>query len=161
MKKDVLINLRINKELKEEFQQVTERYGYTMSQVLTAFMKDVVKRDIVPMNIRNKIETKREGVLSIPFIKKCLEETIEKLDQQNIVSVSLFGSYSKGEATSKSDIDFFIEAEGDYSLFDLADLQIGLEVKTSKKVDLVTKKDNEYFIKHISKEKIVLYERIS
>ena len=161
MKKDVLINLRINSELKEEFQQVTDRYGYTMSQVLTAFMKDVVRRDIVPINIRSKIETKRGGILSIPYIKKCLEETIEKLNQKKIVSISLFGSYSKGDANSKSDIDLFVETEDGYSLFDLADLQIELETKTNKKVDLVTNKNDEYFIKHISKEKIVLYERIA
>ena len=159
MKKDTLINLRINNELKEDFQEIVEREGFTMSQVLEACMKDIVRRDIIPLNIRSRIETKKSPMVNIPFIKECLEDAIKKYDANKISSVSLFGSYSKGTATASSDVDLFIEVDEGFSLFDLADLQNDLEKSLGKKVDLVTKNDNPYFMSHIQKEKIKLYER--
>ena len=160
MKKDALINLRINNELKEDFQSIIEREGFTMSQVIEAFMKDIVIRNIIPINIRSRIETKRNIIVTIPFIKECLEGAISKNQNNKIKSVSLFGSYSKGTSTPSSDIDLYLDVDEGFSLFDLADLQIELEKTLGKKVDLVTKADDEYFINHIQKEKIQLYERI-
>lgn len=160
MNKDTLINLRINQELKEDFQTVVEREGFSMSQVLEACMKDIVKRNIVPINIKSKIEKKKRQIITIPFIKQCLELTIMKLESgKKIKSVSLFGSYSKGTATASSDIDLFLDVDNDFTLFDFADLQNELEKSLDKKIDLVTKTDDEYFITHIQKEKIQIYER--
>ena len=131
-----------------------------MSEILEASMIDIVNRNIIPINIRSKIG-RRSPVISIPFIKKCLDETLEKMKNNNIVSISLFGSYAKGNANANSDIDLFVDVDNGFSLFDLADLQIELESALGKKVDLVTKKDDEYFINHIQKEKIQLYERVA
>ena len=47
MNKDTLINLRVNKSIKEEFQSVVEREGFTMSEVLEASMRDIIKRNIL------------------------------------------------------------------------------------------------------------------
>lgn len=158
MKKDTLINLRINQQLKENFQAIVEREGFTMSEVLEASMEDIVKRNIIPLNIRSRIR-RYSPIITIPFIKKCLDDILTKMNNDKIVSVSLFGSYAKGNANANSDIDLFVDVEDGFTLFDLADLQIELENTLSKKVDLVTKKDDEYFINHIQKEKIQLYER--
>ena len=159
MKKDTLINLRVNQELKEDFQLIVERDGFTMSQVLEASMKDIVRRGIIPMNIRSQIEKKREPMISIPFIKGCIEEAIARSKAKKIKTISLFGSYSKGTATRSSDVDLFLDVDDDLTLFDLADLQKELEKSLGKKVDLVTRSDDEYFMKHIQREKIQLYER--
>ena len=76
-----------------------------------------------------------------------------------IKNASLFGSYSKGTATPSSDVDLFIDIDDNFSLFDLADLQRELEKSLGKKVDIVTRTDDEYFTNHIKKEKIQIYER--
>lgn len=157
MKKDTLINLRVNQDLKEAFQEVVETQGFTMSEVLEASMKDVVMRDKVPLYLSTKIKRRRNGNITIPFIKACLEQALK--DDNKVKTVSLFGSYSKGTATPSSDIDLFIDVEDNYSLFDLADLQNKLEKSLGKKVDLTTRTDDEYFINHIQKEKIQLYEK--
>ena len=159
MKKDTLINFRINAELKEDFQSVVEREGFSMSQVIEACMKDIVARNLIPINVRSKIQRKRNVTVTIPFIKECLESVIAKCSGEKIKSVSLIGSYSKGTSTPSSDVDLFLDLEEGFSLFDLADLQIELEKAIGKKVDLVTKTDDAYFINHIQKEKIQLYER--
>ena len=161
MNKDTLINLRVNKDLKEDFQAVVENEGFTMSQVLEASMKDIAKRGFVPINIKTKIERKRRQIIDIPFIKKQLEEVLRSRKDNNVKSVSLFGSYSKGTATPSSDVDLFLEVDEGFSLFDYADLQTELEKMLGKNVDLVTRTDDEYFINHIQKEKIQIYERVS
>ena len=161
MNKDTLINLRVNKDLKEDFQAVVKNEGFTMSQVLEASMKDIAKRGFVPLNIKSKIERKRRQMIDIPFIKKMLEEALKAGREDNIKSVSLFGSYSKGTATPSSDVDLFLEVDEGFSLFDYADLQSELERLLGKNVDLVTRTDDEYFTNHIQKEKIQIYERVS
>ena len=159
MNKDILINLRTSKELKEDFQTIVEQEGFTMSQVLEASMKDIVKRRMVPINIRSKIERKRETVLTIPFIKTTLENAIYKCGAYKVLNVYLFGSYARGTARPSSDIDFFVETENGFSLFDMAELIAELEKRLGKKVDFVTQKDDKVFFNHVVRERIQLYER--
>ena len=159
MNKDTLINLRVNKSIKEEFQSVVEREGFTMSEVLEASMRDIIKRNIIPINIRSKIERKATPSINIPFIKRCLDEVLDNSSYEKVKSISLFGSYARGTATPSSDVDLFVDVDEGFTLFDLAGLQMELELKLTKKVDLVTKSDNEYFVNVIQKEEIKLYER--
>ena len=161
MNKDTLINLRINKSLKEDFQTIVEREGFTMSQVLEACMRDMVKRNNIPINIRSKIDHRIQPLITIPYIKRCLDEVIDKMNNNKINSVSLFGSYSRGTATASSDVDLFVDVDEGFSLFDLVGLQMDLEKALGKKVDLATKKDDEYFMNVISRDAIKLYERKS
>ncbi|MEK7665202.1 MAG: nucleotidyltransferase domain-containing protein [Patescibacteria group bacterium] len=53
--------------------------------------------------------------------------------------MGVFGSYSRGEQTKKSDIDILIKYKhDDKSYFDLIGLQFELEKILKKKVDLLT-----------------------
>ena len=161
MNKDTLINIRVNKELKDDFQTAVEKEGYTMSEVIEACMLDIVSRNIIPINIRSKIERKRRVVLNIPFIKQCIDNYIYQNKDAKIQSVSLFGSYAKGLAKVNSDIDLFVDFDDGATLFDVSDLQRYLEKETGKKIDIATKKENTAFYNHIQKEKIVLYEKVA
>ncbi len=52
---------------------------------------------------------------------------------------SIFGSFARGDAKSRSDIDFLIEyKEENKSLFDLVNLKSDLEAALDRKVDLIT-----------------------
>ena len=161
MRRDTLINLRISSELKENFQAIVGQEGFGMSEVLEASMKDIVRRGMVPINIRSQIERPQRPVISIPFIKSCLEDIMSSKKGEKVRSVSLFGSYSKGTATKSSDVDLFLEFDDELTLMELADLQMELEKALGKKVDLVTDSSDPYFMSHIQKEKIRLYERIA
>lgn len=99
--------------------------------------------------------------VSVSYIQKCLNEVLSKINDNRINSIFLFGSYAKGIATASSDVDLFVDVDEGFSLFDLASLQIELEKVLGKKVDLATKKDDEYFINVISRDAIKLYERKS
>jgi predicted nucleotidyltransferase len=51
----------------------------------------------------------------------------------------IFGSFARGEATAKSDVDFLIEYKGNKkSLFDLVELKADLEETLDRKVDVIT-----------------------
>ena len=51
--------------------------------------------------------------------------------------IGIFGSYSRGENTENSDIDILYSFNSKYNLFDLVGLQIELQEKLQKEVDLV------------------------
>jgi predicted nucleotidyltransferase len=53
--------------------------------------------------------------------------------------LSLFGSYSRGEATHSSDVDLLVEFESPKSLVQLISLQNELSKELGNKVDLVTR----------------------
>ena len=158
MNKDAVINLRINTNLKDAFQNIISKENYSMSEVIEGCMLDIVKRGYIPINVRSKLKPRIESTIDILFIKKCLEESFSSEEGKKVKTASLFGSYSIGEATPSSDVDLFIETDDTFSLFDLTKLQNNLESLLGKKVDLVTGGSKE-FLNHIQKEKIQLYEK--
>lgn len=68
-------------------------------------------------------------------LRKQITPTLKKHD---VIRAAIFGSYARGDQTSKSDIDLMIEFSGRKSLFDLVGLQLDLEDKTGKKFDVST-----------------------
>lgn len=58
----------------------------------------------------------------------------------NPTRIGIFGSFARGEATEKSDIDILYYFENIIGLFKLIELQQNLEKKLNKKVDLVSEK---------------------
>ena len=76
-----------------------------------------------------------------------------------IKSVSLFGSYAKGEATEESDVDIYIEKGKLKSLIQYFSFVSELENILKCHVDVVTTgiEDREFLLS-IQKEGILLYE---
>lgn len=76
--------------------------------------------------------------------------------------VYLFGSYARGEANEENDVDLLVELDDSkkkVSLFDIIRLNVGLEDKLNRKVQLV-EEDFVYhgFLPYIQKDKIKIYE---
>lgn len=79
---------------------------------------------------------KIEKVNTIPLIKK---RALPILKKHQVKRAAVFGSFARGEAKTKSDVDMLIEYKSDdKSLFDLVDLKSDLEESLGRKVDLVT-----------------------
>lgn len=62
---------------------------------------------------------------------------INTLKPFNPTKIGIFGSYSRGENNSESDIDILYSFDSKYNLFDLVGLQLELEEKLQIEVDLV------------------------
>ncbi|PKM52452.1 MAG: nucleotidyltransferase [Firmicutes bacterium HGW-Firmicutes-7] len=80
---------------------------------------------------------------------------------RGINKVYLFGSYARGSATDKSDIDLEVDTVGNpIGLFALSGLRLDIQNQLHKNIDLVTsgglKND---FKKEIKKERVLIYEK--
>ncbi|MBU4245496.1 MAG: nucleotidyltransferase family protein [Nanoarchaeota archaeon] len=60
------------------------------------------------------------------------------LKQNNVLKAGIFGSFARGEQKKSSDIDILIKFKEGKSLLDLARLELMLEKKLGRKVDLIT-----------------------
>ncbi len=90
--------------------------------------------------------------------------------QHQISKMYLFGSYARGEADEKSDIDIRVDSDNLHNLFLLGDLYADLEDALKKSLDLITtdslranKHDpiTQKLIRNIKKEERLLYEEFS
>ena len=77
------------------------------------------------------------------------------LKKNGVVRAGLFGSIVRGEAGKRSDVDILIKFKGEKSLLDLAGLELELEGKLKKKVDVV-----EYCSIHPLLKKTILGEEV-
>ena len=68
-------------------------------------------------------------------LKKKIGKTLRK---NGVVKAGVFGSFSRGKAKKNSDVDILIQYKERKSLLDLAGLEIELEKKLGRKVDLLT-----------------------
>lgn len=81
-----------------------------------------------------------------------------------IKSAYAFGSYARGEADAKSDIDLLIDASNLKGLFILSELYDDLREALKKEIDLVTMNSLEYnpdkdFDHNIKNEAILLFDQ--
>lgn len=161
MKKNVLINLRVEQDLKESFQQITENNGYTMSEVITSYMKNIVRRGTLPSRSSTKSPTKHNSILSIPDIKIALENAVFQLDnKESIKSIAIFGSYAIGSMDSNSDIDLLIDADSNFGFKGMAMLRDILEKTLHKKIDItLDQHEDSYFYRVVNREKIIIYQK--
>ena len=78
--------------------------------------------------------------------------------RHGVAALYLFGSYARGEATAKSDIDLLIDGGQISSLYQLAAFRLDLEEALGKSVDLLTLGHNDQvFIHKIRKEEVRIY----
>ena len=162
MSKDTNIIIRTDSDIKKEFLEIVYKNGHTASNVLNAFIVDIVEKNKIPNNILTKLKpVKRKETISIPYIKKCLSEILEKSKKdKDINKAYLFGSYARGEETSLSDVDIRLEVNDNFTLFDLTEIAYNLEEKLNKKVDIITSGNlDELLYEEIKKEEICIYSK--
>lgn len=71
-------------------------------------------------------------------IEQFKKKIISVLQKYGVKKAAFFGSVTREELNTKSDIDILVEFEGKKSLLDLAGLKIELENITNRKVDILT-----------------------
>ena len=78
-----------------------------------------------------------------------MEKICNILRDSGVKRAALFGSYARGQANSRSDIDILVELEEGKTLLDLIALKNHLEQATKLKVDLITYKSLSPLIRDI------------
>ncbi len=72
------------------------------------------------------------------IILQLLHEHHEQLAGLGVASLAIFGSFARGQASSRSDIDILVEFNRPVGLFAFLDVKFYLEKLLGKKIDLVT-----------------------
>lgn len=158
-KKDSNIIIRVDKESKDFFKKIVEKEGYTTSKVLSAFIDGVCMSEEIPSDIIKKMEYEKKFLITIPYIKKVLEEVIGSMEKDVIDKIYLFGSYARGEETNNSDIDLRIVGKEGMSLFDVGYIIYEVEEKTGKKVDIISGNNIDPVVyETIKRDEICIYE---
>jgi predicted nucleotidyltransferase len=78
-------------------------------------------------------------------LRQIAKLAIPILKRNGVVKAGIFGSYARGEAKKRSDIDMLIKFKG--SLLDLVRIERVLKTKLGKKVDLLTYKSISPYLK--------------
>ena len=101
--------------------------------------------------IKKDISTNK--VLTIKEIKNIIKPIMNKY---GINDIYLFGSYARGEANNKSDVDIYCEKGNIKSLIDQGVMEDELEKALNKKVDVIfiTALKDKYFEKQIKEDMI-------
>ncbi len=93
-------------------------------------------------------------------LSKIKNKIIPILKQNDIAKASIFGSYARGQANSKSDVDMMIEYKKKKSLLDLIGLEQELEEKIGIKFDITTYKAINYLIRdQVYKDQVVILNK--
>ncbi|MBU1622032.1 MAG: nucleotidyltransferase domain-containing protein [Nanoarchaeota archaeon] len=87
-------------------------------------------------------------------MKEIQRKVVPLLKKYCVVRAGIFGSYARGEQKKKSDLDILVEIKKNLSLLDVVGLQLDLQKKLKKKVDLVEYK----MVKPLIKKEILQEE---
>jgi len=91
-------------------------------------------------------------------IKKIKLEIAPILKKHQVKRASVFGSYARGENNKNSDIDILVELERGKTMIDLINLEMDIEKKTNRKIDLITFKSiNPLIKKNILRDEVKIY----
>ncbi len=97
-----------------------------------------------------------QGIFKDKKIKEISQKIVPLLKRNGVVKAGIFGSYARGEANKRSDVDILIKVKRKgFSLLDLIGLEQELQKKLRRKVDLLTYKGLNPIIKdNILREEI-------
>jgi predicted nucleotidyltransferase len=111
-----------------------------------------------------------QGIIMIYSIQQ-LKELVEPIAQKyKLKALWVFGSYARGESTEDSDVDFLMDYTDSVivNFYDFVRIADELELILSRDVDLIStsalfsfrmKTLDPQFIKVVSKERLLLYEK--
>jgi hypothetical protein len=91
-------------------------------------------------------------------IQNIKKKIIPILKRYEVKKAAIFGSFVRGEARKKSDIDILVDLPEDKSLLDLVGLKLELEEILKRKVDVLTYNSLHPLLKNIilSEQKAIL-----
>jgi predicted nucleotidyltransferase len=98
-----------------------------------------------------------DNILTVDEIK---EKITPLAKQYGVSKVYLFGSYSRGEATAKSDVDLCIDEGKIRTLFQLSGFCADIEEALKKKVDVICEtslSDDVFFKENVERDLDVIY----
>ena len=146
-------NKYINEYNKNTYKMYQFRIRKDNKRMIKYLDKKTERNNYIISLIDNDIE--KEKVLSIRKIKEIIKPI---LYSYGIKDIYLFGSYARGEANSKSDVDIYCDKGNIRTIIDQGRLEEKLEKALKRSVDIVFESSikDEFFEKQIKEDMIKL-----
>ncbi len=114
------------------------------------------KEDAIKYVVTEFVKSENKPLFDLPIlnseqIMKILEENKIKIKSFSVKKLGLFGSYAKGEASDKSDLDFLVVLK-ENNFDNYFGLKVYLEELLKKRVDLVIEKDLRSELEYVKEE---------
>jgi predicted nucleotidyltransferase len=136
---------------------VEQKKNLTAEQIVAFVAYDQNANEILQI-AEQKLAYATKAITPLSKIVRELKAVFKKFPQ--IQQAWVFGSYARGEMTSKSDVDVVITVEKGFTYFQLADVQHQAENKLGIKVDIGFKKSLDKTVsKNAEKDMKLIYER--
>lgn len=149
---ETTVSARMDVDLKKKAEEIFKHLGITHSVAINTLYSQIVLQQGLPFDVRVPARIARH---TIPEIKQVV---LPLAKEYGLKRVYLFGSYARGAATEKSDIDLHVDL-GSAKGFALGGFQHNVQEALSTDVDIVTTKSlSPKFRNKIAKEEILLYE---
>jgi predicted nucleotidyltransferase len=134
-----------------------QKKNLTAEQIVAFVAYDQNANEILQI-AEQKLAYATKAIMPLSKIVRELKAVFKKFSQ--IQQAWVFGSYARGEMTSKSDVDVVITVEKGFTYFQLADVQYQAENKLGIKVDIGFKKSLDKAVsKNAEKDMKLIYER--
>lgn len=157
-----VLSVRVDASVKESFAKLCEELGMTSSVAVNMFMRQMLRERSLPFvpSLSAGQGKEKIDILTVGEIKEAVVRAAQT--RKAIQSVTLFGSYVRGDANADSDIDLRIEVDRDatFGLFALSSFAEEIREVTGKQVDVVSSEHvRDDIAKAIRNEGVVLYVR--
>jgi predicted nucleotidyltransferase len=134
-----------------------QKKNLTAEQIVAFVAYDQNANEILQI-AEQKLAYATKAIQPLSKIIRELKVVFKKFSQ--IESAWVFGSYARGEMTSKSDVDVVIIVRKGFTYFQLADVQYQAENKLGIKVDIGFKKSLDKTVSmNAEKDMKLIYER--
>jgi predicted nucleotidyltransferase len=134
-----------------------QKKNLTAEQIVAFVAYDQNANEILQI-AEQKLAYATKAIAPLSKIVRELKAVFRKFPQ--IQQAWVFGSYARGEMTSKSDVDVVITVGKGFTYFQLADVQYQAENKLGIKVDIGFKKSLDKAVsKNAEKDMKLIYER--
>ena len=134
-----------------------QKKNLTAEQIVAFVAYDQNANEILQI-AEQKLAYATKAITPLSKIVRELKAVFKKFPQ--IQQAWVFGSYARGEMTSKSDVDVVITVGKGFTYFQLADVQYQAENKLGIKVDIGFKKSLDKTVsKNAEKDMKLIYER--
>jgi predicted nucleotidyltransferase len=134
--------------------------------LLTAWLSDKLVYDVADEQLALKaLRLAEEKVAYQVFTKTDRNKLIQQIIQiiegfPNIQKAWIYGSFSRGDEGPKSDIDIAVQANNEFSYFDLAEVQYQLEKIAKRKVDAgFIESFKPHILQNVNADLKLIYER--
>ena len=127
---------------KEQVIKLAYYYNYSEKEMLITFLSDRIMYEIGnELYAKEAIKVAEDKVEYKAFKamdrKKIIEKLVYKLKQfSKVRSAWIYGSFSRKDDGTGSDIDIAVKTDEGFSYFDLAEIQYQLENEVNRKIDV-------------------------